>query len=62
MSVTTTEDFQKARQDRDSEASQNSNTDPIPFYIFDGRYFMGLGKSDSILHFRQYAVQQHIPR
>jgi hypothetical protein len=62
MSAATTEDFQKARQDRDAEASQNSNPDEIPYYVSHGRRFYGFGKSEIILQFRQFAVQQHRPR
>lgn len=59
MSAATTEDFQKARQDRDTEANQNSNAEPIQLRRVGTRFFMGYGKSDSISQFWQYCSNQH---
>lgn len=42
--ITTTEDFEKARQELDAKANQNSNPSPVPIYISGGRYFHGFGK------------------
>ncbi len=58
----TTEDFAKARQDLDAQANRISNIDPVPYCILNGRRFYGFGRSEIILQFRQFAVQQHRPR
>lgn len=44
--VKTTEDFEKARQEFD-KANPPSNPSPVPWYVSQGRYFMGLGKQPS---------------
>jgi hypothetical protein len=57
MSAATVEDCENVRKDSDDKANQNSNPEPIPFYVPHGRRFYGFGKSEIILQFRQFAVQ-----
>jgi hypothetical protein len=58
MSAVTVEDFEKVRKDSDDKANRKSNSDPIPFYVSQGRRFYGLGKSEILLQFRQYCSNQ----
>ena len=39
-----TEDFERIRKEFESKANPNSNPNPIPWYVSQGRTFMGFGK------------------
>lgn len=38
----------------ETKPASSSNPEPMPFYIAHGRMFYGLGKSETMLNFRQF--------